>query len=158
VARLALEDPSWAEPRTEARVFGVIRVLRLFLRIEVVEISEKLVEPMHGRQELVAIAEMVLAELSAGVTERLAQFSYGRVFEAQGRVGAGQPKFRQAGADRRLPGDESGASSGAALLAVQGAFLSDAVDVRSPVAHDAVVVGTDVEPADIVGHDHQDVR
>ena len=26
------------------------------------------------------------------------------------------------------------------------------------VAHHAVVVGTDVEPADVVGHDHQDVR
>jgi hypothetical protein len=60
-----------------------------------------------------------------------------------------------------LSGDEGGAACGATLLAVEvgehRAFSGDAVDVRRPVAHDAVVVATDVEPSDVVGHDEQDV-
>ena len=47
-----------------------------------------------------------------------------------------------------LAEDERGAPGGAALLGVgvgeERAFLRDAVDVRRPVAHDAVVVGADV--------------
>ena len=50
-------------------------------------------------------------------------------------VGAGQPDLGEAGADRRLAGDERGAAGGAALLAVpvgeHRAFLGDAVDVRA---------------------------
>ena len=48
-------------------------MLRLVLGVEVIKIAEELVETMHGRQELVAIAEMVLAELSSRVAEGLEQ-------------------------------------------------------------------------------------
>ena len=60
------------------------------------------------------------------------------------------------------PGDECRTASGAALLAVEvrehRAFLGDAVDVRRAIAHDAVVVATEIEPADVVGHDEENVR
>jgi hypothetical protein len=76
--------------------------------------------------------------------------------------GAGQADLRQARADRRLAGDEGGAAGGAALLAVpvgeDRAFLADAVDVGRLVAHHAHVVGADVELADVVAPDDQDVR
>ena len=86
----------------------------------------------------------------------------------EGSIGP-EPEFRarqadlgQAGADRRLAGDEGRAAGRAALLAVpvgeDRAFLADAVDVGRAVAHDAHVVGADIEPADVVAHDEQDVR
>ena len=80
----------------------------------------------------------------------------------QAEVRAGQADLGQAGADRRLPGDERRAAGGAALLAVPvgevRTLLGDAVDVRGAIPHDAVVVRADVEPADVVAPDDQNVR
>lgn len=45
-------------------------ILRVFLRIKVIEIAKEFVEPMHGWQVFITIAQMVLAELSRGVTQR----------------------------------------------------------------------------------------
>jgi len=50
-----------------------------------------------------------------------------------------------------------GATRGATLLAVEvrehRAFFGDAIEVGRAIAHDAVVVATEVEPADVVRHD-----
>ena len=162
IAGLAFENAARSELGPELRVLGVVRILRLFLGVEMVEIAEELVEAMHGRQILVAVAEMVLAELPGGVAERLQGFRDTHVFGVKPDVRAGQADLGQAGPDRRLSGDERCASGGATLLAVpvgeQRAFLGDAVDVGRAVAHDAQIVGADIEPADVVGHDHEDVR
>ena len=48
----------------ELRVLRIVGVLRLLLGIEVIEVAEELVEAVVGRQELVLVAEMVLAELA----------------------------------------------------------------------------------------------
>src|SRR5208337_2416443 len=65
----------------------------------------------------------------------------------------------QTGTDRRLSRDEGGTTGCTALLAVpvseHRAFFGDTIDVRRAVAHDSVVVGTDIEPADIVAPDDQ---
>ena len=56
--------------------FGILRVivgLGLLLGIEVVEVAEELVEPMHGRQVSVVVAQVVLAELACGVALHLEQ-------------------------------------------------------------------------------------
>jgi hypothetical protein len=45
----------------------VILVFRFFFRVEVMEIAEELIEAVHGRQMLVAVAKVVLAELAGGV-------------------------------------------------------------------------------------------
>jgi hypothetical protein len=50
----------------ELRVLGIEVALGLLLGVEVVEIAEELVEPVVGRQVLVPVAEVVLAELSRG--------------------------------------------------------------------------------------------
>ena len=42
---------------------GIVELLGLLLRVEVVEVAEPFVEAVHRRQELVAVAEVVLAEL-----------------------------------------------------------------------------------------------
>ncbi len=54
-------------------------MLRLVLGIEVVKIAKELVEAMNGGQELVAVTEMVLAELPGHVAQRLEQFGERRV-------------------------------------------------------------------------------
>ena len=130
-----------AELRLERRILRIVDVLRLLLGVQVVEIAEQLVEAVDRRQQVVAVAEVVLAELAGRVAKRLEQFGDRRVFFLQAFVRARQADLGQAGADGRLPGDERRAAGGAALLAVpvgeQRAFLGDAVDVRRLVAHHA---------------------
>src|SRR5262249_40354274 len=77
--RHAFQHAARAELGGEAGILGIVRMLRLVLGIEVVEIAEELVEAMHRRQELVAVAEMVLAELPGGIALRLEQLRDGRV-------------------------------------------------------------------------------
>jgi hypothetical protein len=43
---------------------------RVFHRVQVIEVAEELVEAVDGRQELIEIAEVVLAELAGGVALR----------------------------------------------------------------------------------------
>jgi hypothetical protein len=116
---------------------------------------------VHGRQELVAVAEMVLAELSGCVALRLEQLGNGRVLVRQPLLCARQADLQQPGAQRGLAGDEGGAAGGAGLLAVvvgeDCALVGDAVDVGRAIAHHAAVVGADVPVADVVAHDDEDV-
>ena len=71
-------------------------MLRLLLGVEVVEVAEELVEAVHRRQELVAVAQMVLAELAGGVAERLERLGDGDVLGAQAEVGApGSPTLER---------------------------------------------------------------
>src|SRR5262249_1678623 len=129
--------------------------------VQVIEVAEELVEPVDRGQMLVAIAEVVLAELASGVAEVLEELRDRGILGLEAECRARHAHFGQAGADWRLPGDERGASRRAALLAIEvgevRALFGDAVDVGGPVAHDAVVVAADVEPADVVAHDEQDV-
>ena len=96
VGRLALQHAARAELGAELGVLRVVGVLRLLLGIEVVEVAEELVEAVHGRQELVAVAEMVLAELAGGVALRLEQLGERRVLVRQPFLCAGQADLQQA--------------------------------------------------------------
>ena len=49
----------------------IVHVLGLFLGVQVIQVAEELVEAMHCRQMLVAVTEMVLAELASAIAERL---------------------------------------------------------------------------------------
>ena len=69
-------------------------MLGLLLGVEVIEVAEELVEAVHRRQEFVAIAEMVLAELSGRVALRLQQLGDRRVLVRQAFLRAGRPTFR----------------------------------------------------------------
>ncbi len=53
------------------QVLRVVGMRRVFHRVEVIEVAEELVEAVHGRQEFVEIAQVVLAELTGGVAHRL---------------------------------------------------------------------------------------
>ena len=58
-------------PRTEAQFeLGILRIigmLRLVLGVQMVEVAEELIETMHRRQKFIAVAEVVLAELSGHI-------------------------------------------------------------------------------------------
>src|SRR5271165_3927420 len=59
---------------------------------------EELVETVHRRQELVLVAEMVLAELAGGVAQRPQQLGDGGILRPQAQVRARKPYLAQAGA------------------------------------------------------------
>ena len=117
---------------------------------------------MHGRQEFVAVAQMVLAELAGGVAQRLEQFGDCRVFFLQADGRARHADLGQTRADRVLAGDEARAAGGATLLGIvvgEGdPFLRDAVDVRRVVAHHAAAEVADVPYPDVVAPQNEDVR
>src|SRR6266481_1785396 len=62
-----------------------------------------------------------------------------------------------AGADRQLAGDEIGTARRAARLGIvigkAHAFAGELVKVWRPAGHHALMIGPDVEPADVVTHD-----
>ena len=133
----------------------------VFHRVEVIEIAEELVEAVHRRQELVVVAEVVLAELAGGVAHRLERRRDGHRLRRHADRRAGLADRGHAGADRQLAGDEVGAARRAARLGVvvgeQHALGGDLVEVRRPARHHAAVVGADVPDADVVAHDDDDV-
>src|SRR5262249_32807448 len=57
------QDPTGTELCPEGRVLWIVAVFGLLFGIEVIMIAEEFVEAVHRRRELVAIAEVVLAEL-----------------------------------------------------------------------------------------------
>src|SRR5271170_7845699 len=117
---------------------------------------------MNRGQILVAVAQMVLADLRRGVTKRFEQLGNCRVFVLQALFGGWQPDVQQTRAERRLTSNERGPPRSAGLLRVvigeECALIGDSVNVRRAPAHHAAMVGTDVPYADIVRHDHDDVR
>ena len=117
--------------------------------------------PWTVGQELVEVAEVILAELTGRVAEVLHEVRDARIFGLQADVRARQADLGQPGADGRLAGDERRAPRRAALLAIPvgepRTFSGDAVDVRRVVAHDPAVVTTRVKPPDVVAHDDEDV-
>jgi hypothetical protein len=74
VGRPAVQHPAWPEPLPEVREVGrrrVVRRLRVLLGVQVIQVAEKLVEAVHRREELVAVAKVVLAELPGRIAQRL---------------------------------------------------------------------------------------
>ena len=161
VRGLAVQHAARSEHRLELRVLRIIRILRLLFRIQVIEVAEPFIEPVDRGQHVVAVAEVVLAELARHVAQRLEQVGESRISRRNAFLRAGQTDLGEAGANGRLAGDEGRATGGAALLTIevreQRAFLGEAVDVRCLVAHHAHVVGAEVELADVVSPENEDV-
>ena len=136
-------------------------MLGLVLGIEVIEVAKKLVEAMDRWQELVAVAEMVLAELPGHIAERLEQLGERRILVGKAFLCPWQSHLQQARAHRALAGDEGGPAGGTRLLTVivgeDRTFVGDAVDVGRAVAHLAAIIGADVPVADVIAHDDENV-
>ena len=94
--REAVQHAARSELLGEIRKLLGIRIvfaLRLFLCIQVVEVSEELVEAVHGRQEFVPIAEVILPKLAADVALWLEEFGDGRVFCLEAELFLGKRTF-----------------------------------------------------------------
>ena len=147
VGRPAAQHAARAEGRLELRELlriRIVRIFRIFFGVEVIEIAEEFIEAMNRRQVLVKVAEVVLAELTGGVTLRLQQLCDGRVLRLQAHIHARRANFRKTRAKYALSGDECRATRGAALFAVgigeEHSLGGDAVDVGRSVAHHAAAV------------------
>src|SRR5262249_13633802 len=159
---VAMQHATWSKTLAEIRIFRIVRVLRLLFGVEVIEVAEELVEAVRRRQVLIPVTQMVLAELAGGIAIGFQNIGNARVERPKAELGAWQAHLSQAGADRRLPGDEGGAARRAALLAIpvgeDRTLLADAIDIGRLVAHDTQVVGDEVRPAAVVTHDKEDIR
>ena len=157
-----MDHAARTEVLPEFRVLRVVGHLRLFLGIQVIEVAVEFVESVVGRQHEVQVAEVVLAELAGRVAlllqERRNRHDLFGHADWRGR----NADLRQPRAQHALSGDERGSAGRAGLLAVavreQHALLRDPVDVRRPVAHQAVRIATQVRLTDVVAPDDEDVR
>ena len=126
----------------------VVHFLGLLLGVQVIQVAEELVEPMHRGQMLVAVTEVVLAELAGAIAERLEHLGDGDVLGLEAELRAREDQPWSAGAEAALPGNERRPASGAALLRVvigeDHALVRDPVDVRRLVAHHALGVAAQV--------------
>ena len=126
-----------------------------------VQIAEEFIEAVIGREVLVLIAQMVLAELARRVASGLQDIGdRGHPFGDAVRV-ARHADGQKAGAERFLPQNERGAARRAALLAIgigeDRSLRRDAVDVGRTVTHQAHRIGADLGDADIVSEDDENV-
>jgi hypothetical protein len=111
---------------------------------------------MDGGQELVEISQVVLAELTRGITHRLEHRRQGRCLCRQPEFGTGLPDRSHARTNRKLAGDEGSATRRAARLRIvigeQHAFLGELVEIRCPPGHHSPVVRANIPDADVVSH------
>jgi hypothetical protein len=81
-----VQDTARTEPVAELRkvlLARIVGLLRILLGVEVVQVAEELVETVQRGQELVAVAQVVLAELAGRVPVVLEQFGDRRVLRLQ---------------------------------------------------------------------------
>jgi len=151
-----------AELCTELSRLRIVTLVRLFHRIKVIKNSVKFVETVNCWQIFIAVAQMVFADLGRGVTERLEELGDRCILVLDTLLGCRKADLQETGAEWRLTKNERGPSGCAGLLRVvigeQCAFTGDPINVGRAAAHHAAVVGADVPDADIVRHDHDDVR
>ena len=159
--RKTVNDTAWSKLLLELRVLWVVAALWFFLCIQVIEVAKELIEPVRRRKHLIAIAKVILAELTSDVAARLQKRGDGGVFLFDSLGCARKSNFGETSTNGRLTRDERRATSGATLLAIpiskECALFGDAINVGRLVAHHALVVCTDVELTDVVTPNHQDV-
>src|SRR5207249_1004454 len=150
---------AWADLVQE--LLRVVGMRRIFHCIQVIEVAEELIEPMDGGQELIEIAEVVLAELPGGVALRFERGGNRASLSWYPDLGARLADCGHPRADGQFAHDEVRATSRATRLGVivgeQHPFLGDLVEVRCPASHHPTVVGADIPDADIIAHDEDDV-
>ena len=118
VRRFAGQHTARLEELHRGLVVRIVSLLWLVLGIQVVEVAVELVEPVHGRQKLVAISQVVFADLGGHVALWLEQLGQCRILRLDPLRRAGHAHRRQAGAHRDLPRDQCGTTGRAARLRV----------------------------------------
>jgi hypothetical protein len=75
----AVKHTAWPKLLLELGVFWIVRTLWFLFRVQVIEITEELVDSMNRGQKLVPITKMVFAKLSRGIP-RGEKFGDGQIF------------------------------------------------------------------------------
>ncbi len=119
-------------------------------------------KPCTVGRYLLQVAEVVLAELTGGVPQRLEELGDGRILGGRKPTSApGTPTLLKPVRKHALAGDERRPAGRAAFLPVgvgePHALVGDAVDVRRAVAHQAVAVAAEVADPDVVTPDDENV-
>src|SRR5882724_4242990 len=107
-----------AWPNHVQQILRIVRMRRVFHRVEVIKISEELVEAVDGRQELIQIAEMVLAELAGSIALRFKRGSNCASLSWYADLGTRLADRGHAGTDGQLAHDEVCATCRATGLSV----------------------------------------
>src|SRR5262249_2861621 len=76
IGRYTMQQVARADRIQESR--RIVAVEGVFHRIEVIQIAPVLVEAMDGRQKLVAVTEVIFAELAGGIAHRFQHCCDGR--------------------------------------------------------------------------------
>ena len=95
----AVDHTAGAEFFLKLGIFGIVGVFGFFLRIQVVEVSKEFIETMGRGQHIIAVAQVVFAELASGISLGLEQGGNGGIFFFHALGGARQAYFGEAGAD-----------------------------------------------------------
>ncbi|MNN56005.1 hypothetical protein D3C81_1709120 [compost metagenome] len=116
---------------------------------------------MHGGQEFVEVAQVVLAELAGGIAHVLECGGNGYRLGRNADWRAGLANGGHAGTDWQLAGYEVGAARGAAgfgiVVGEAHTFVGQGIEVGCSASHHALVVDTDIGPADVITHDDNDI-
>ena len=145
------------------REVGVERRIGVRVGVEVVQRRVRhLVEAVRRRHRVVGLAEVPLADLAravAGLLEHAGQRPLGR---RQPAALTGERHRRHAAADRQPSRHRRGAAGRAARLSVERQELQalggQPIEVRrGRAAVLAAAVAAEIAPADVVGHEHDDV-
>jgi hypothetical protein len=114
----ATQHPAGTKLLVKAWLLRIVGVFRLFLGVEVVEVSVKKIEAVDSGQEFVSVAQVVFPYLSGGLSEWLEQISSCRIFLLQAERRTGQPDSQKTCTERMLPRNERRPPRCAALLGI----------------------------------------
>ena len=135
---------------------------RIFHRIQVIQIPKKLIEAVNSRQELVQVAQMILAELTGRVAHGLKRCGNGHSLfwytDRRARLADGG----HACANWQFTSNEVGPSRRTACFGVvvgeTHPLSGELVEVGCTTGHHTLMISTDVKPADVIAHDDNDIR
>src|SRR5262249_12760415 len=129
--------------------------------IEVIEIPEELIEAVQRRQELIEVAQMVLAELAGGVTHGFQHGGNSRRGIRHADRRASLTDSSQSSADREFAGDEVRTTRRAArfgiIIGTSDRLRRQPIEVGGSTSNYSWIVDADVCPADVVPHDEDNV-
>ena len=100
IRSFAIEHTAGTKLCTKLRIFGIVRVLRFFLRIEVIEVAKKLIKPVYRWQVLITVTEVVFTKLPSGITLWFQHLGQRRILFLQTECSTGKANFGKSCADR----------------------------------------------------------
>ena len=92
-----MEHSSRPELLSEPWILRLVRMFRFFLCVQMIKISEELVESVNGREMFITVTQVILTKLPGGVAKWPQQILNRRIILLYSFLGAGQADFQQSG-------------------------------------------------------------